>query len=453
MDFELHLLEDITGKFSADHIVGRGGYGIVYRGVYNGEEIAVKRLHQLQGLDNKAFDREFRNLSKVCHPNIVRLIGYCYESRRKFVEHNGENIWATVMERVLCFEYMHGGSLDTHISDESCDLDWPTCYKIIKGTSEGLNHLHSAQQGEPIYHLDLKPANILLDKDCTPKIADLGLSRLVASTETHRTQTRLGTLGYMPPEYINSGDISPKFDVFSLGIIIIKIMAGNTGYSRSVEMPPEQFIELVAQDWKTRLQSTSTYSSQEIDILRVKTCVGIALRCVHANRKSRPPIKMIVNELEVLEAEVKKMMSMPSDDQSKDLIEQRISESNVLAIDPTMELRFAFEPRKDISCCLQLTNKTDGSIAYNIKINQTKYLAKPSMGIMPPCSKCYISVTLRAQEEAPPNMECHDMFLVQSLDISKEQMTTEITKEFFKKVMVEKLVDTVKLPIVYVALE
>ena len=118
-----------------------------------------------------------------------------------------------------------------------------------------------------------------------------------------------------------------------------------------------------------------------------------------------------------------------------------------------MELRFAFEPRKDISCCLQLTNKTDGSIAYNIKINQTKYLAKPSMGIMPPCSKCYISVTLRAQEEAPPNMECHDMFLVQSLDISKEQMTTEITKEFFKKVMVEKLVDTVKLPIVYVALE
>jgi len=198
--------------------------------VYNGEEIALKRLHQLQGLDDKAFDREFRNLSKVCHPNIVRLIGYCYESRRKFVEHNGEKIWVTVMERVLCFEYMHGGSLDTHISgtlstevyifsmladthhsdssfciyillffpltnaDESCDLDWPTCYKIIKGTSAGLNHLHSAQQGEPIYHLDLKPANILLDKDFTPKIADLGLSRLVASTETHRTQARLGTL-------------------------------------------------------------------------------------------------------------------------------------------------------------------------------------------------------------------------------------------------------------------
>ena len=81
-------------------------------------------------------------------------------------------------------------------------------------------------------------------------------------------------------------------------------------------------IRQVAQNWKTRLQSTSTYSSQEIDILRVKTCVGIALRCVHANRKSRPPIKMIINELEVLEAEIKKMMSMPSDDQSKDLIEQ-----------------------------------------------------------------------------------------------------------------------------------
>ena len=77
-------------------------------------------------------------------------------------------------------------------SDKSCDLDWSICYEIIKGTSVGLNHLHSAQ-GKPRYHLDLKPANILLDKNMTPKIADLGLSRLVASTETHKTEIAKGT--------------------------------------------------------------------------------------------------------------------------------------------------------------------------------------------------------------------------------------------------------------------
>lgn len=110
-----------------------------------------------------------------------------------------------------------------------------------------------------------------------------------------------------------------------------------------------------------------------------------------------------------------------------------------------------FEPRKDISCCLQLTNKTDGFIAYNVKINKTKYSTKPSKGIMPPCSKCYISVTLRAQEEAPPNMQCHDMFLVQNVNVREGLTTDEITEDLFTKVMTEKVVDVVKLPIVYVA--
>ena len=78
------------------------------------------------------------------------------------------------------------------IADESCKLDWPTCYNIIRGTCEGLNHLHSAPD-KPIFHLDLKPDNILLDKSMTPKIADLGLSRVFASSETHQTEIVKGT--------------------------------------------------------------------------------------------------------------------------------------------------------------------------------------------------------------------------------------------------------------------
>jgi interleukin-1 receptor-associated kinase 1 len=75
----------------------------------------VKKLHPLQGLDDQAFDNEFRSLSKINHPNVVRLIGYCHEAHRKFLPHKWEVIVATVMERVLCFEYMEGGSLDKHI--------------------------------------------------------------------------------------------------------------------------------------------------------------------------------------------------------------------------------------------------------------------------------------------------------------------------------------------------
>lgn len=250
MDIKFHLLETITSNFSEK--VGSGGYGDVFKGVYNGKEIAVKKLHPFQGLDDKAFDSEFRNLSKVEHKNIVQLFGYCYETVKKYVPYNGELVMAMEVERILCFEYMEGGSLDKHIEDEYCRLDWQTCYQIIKGTCDGLNHLHRALE-KPIFHLDLKPSNILLDKNnSTAKIADLGLSRLVASTETHKTQmvNVKGTIGYMPPEYIDGGYISKRYDVFSLGVIILKIMAGNKGHSRCYEMPPEQFTKLVVQKWE-----------------------------------------------------------------------------------------------------------------------------------------------------------------------------------------------------------
>ncbi|CAM0877148.1 unnamed protein product [Alopecurus aequalis] len=373
MDLKLSDLESITNDFADAKKVGSGGYGDVYKAEYKGQEVAVKKLHPLQGLDDKEFHRELLNLMKVSHKNIVQLIGYCYETRQKYITHNGETIWAKQVERVFCFEYMQGGSLDQHISDESCGLDWPTCYNIIRGTCEGLHHLHSAP-GNPIFHLDLKPANILLDKSMTPKIGDLGLSRVFASSKTHQTEIIKGTHGYMPPEYIDHRLISKKFDVFSFGVIIIKMVAGNTGYFRCSEMSPEEFIELVTENWTKRFQAMpGIYSSCEIDILGVKRCAEIALWCVDKDRGKRPCIQDIVQQLEELEAEIQKM-SLASD-LSKDKTVQRSCDSNAVSVDPTLELRFLFEERKAASCCLQITNKTDGFVAFSVKINQNKYRA------------------------------------------------------------------------------
>jgi interleukin-1 receptor-associated kinase 1 len=97
--------------------------------VYNGEVIAVKKLHPLQGLDDKAFDGEFRNLRGIRHENVVRLLGYCYTTKMKFVTHKGELVRAKDMERILCFEFMQGGSLDKHISGilPSYLLDYSFC--------------------------------------------------------------------------------------------------------------------------------------------------------------------------------------------------------------------------------------------------------------------------------------------------------------------------------------
>ncbi|KAM3393298.1 hypothetical protein ACQJBY_014139 [Aegilops geniculata] len=455
MDIQLHEIEVITNNFAIEQKVGSGGYGDVYRATHKGEEIAVKKLHQLQGLDDKQFHAEYRNLRNIRHQNVVRLIGYCHQTRKKYMEHKGELIFANDMERVLCFEYMHGGSLDKHIQDESCGLEWPTCYKIIKGTCEGLDHLHTSQ-GKPIFHLDLKPGNILLDESMTPKIGDLGLSRLVASTKTRQTEMRDGTLGFMPPEYVDSGFISKKFDVFSLGVIIIKMLAGDKSYFRCSEMPSAQFIELVREIWRKKFQAKPGYSSQsqEIDMLGVTSCVEIALRCVDRDRNKRPCINDIVHELDQLEAKLK-AMSLPSD-VPNDATVQRSCDTNIISVDPSLELRFVFEPRKETSCCLQIIKKTEGIVAFNIKINQNKYSVQPSQGTMPPCSCRYVIVKLKSQDAAPPNMRCHDMLFVQNTGITQdlESRDGEIDyQELFEKAMADKVVDVVKLPIVYVTLD
>ncbi|KAM3275762.1 hypothetical protein ACQJBY_044249 [Aegilops geniculata] len=246
-DFTFQLLKQITNDFSEDNRIGVGGYGVVYKGTLdNGQVIAVKKLYYKHpGLDSdKQFQNECTNLMRVHHQNIVRLVGYCHEIRHICVEHNGRYVFAMVEDRALCFEYLEGGSLDKHLSDESCGFGWHTRYKIIRGICEGLNYLHNGSK-ESIFHLDLKPANILLDRNMMPKIGDFGLSRLFDSTETYSTKGIIGTPGYMPPEYINRFQITPKFDVFSLGVTIIKIMAGHEGYSKFADMSSQEFIQLV----------------------------------------------------------------------------------------------------------------------------------------------------------------------------------------------------------------
>uniref|UniRef100_A0ACD5VIT7 Uncharacterized protein n=1 Tax=Avena sativa TaxID=4498 RepID=A0ACD5VIT7_AVESA len=243
---------------------------------------------------------------KVQRRNVVRLVGYCYEIAHKVMPYNGEHVFARVEERALCFEYLQGGSLDKHLSgttsrallglqyhflyvprndcvdviymllftsiDESSGFSWGTRYNIIKGICEGLNYLHNGTK-DPIYHLDLKPKNILLDKNMMPKIGDFGLSRLADSTQTCTTKEIRGTL---------------------LGVIIIQIMTGRDGYSRCGDMPSHEFIDLVRNNWLKRQKVTSSsHTSRE-----VKTCIKIALRCVEADRVKWPSIAEIVAELD-----------------------------------------------------------------------------------------------------------------------------------------------------------
>ncbi|KAM3297614.1 hypothetical protein ACQJBY_039500 [Aegilops geniculata] len=264
----LDLLREITNDFFEERKIGSGSYGKVYLGVHqHGKRIAVKILYDMPGIDDEQFQNEFNNLTRLRHQNIVRLVGYCHNIQEVQVEYKGKLVLAEKTHRALCLEYMSNGSLDKYLSDECDRYDWQTGYGIIKGICQGLKYLHNELK-PPIYHLDLKPANVLLDENMVPRIADFGMSRLFRDEKTRATNSSLGTIGYLPPEYICNNLISNKFDIFSLGVVIIKIMAGRAGYFNSANMSSQEFSNVVQLIWTNRLLETSNlrkaYSEQII---------------------------------------------------------------------------------------------------------------------------------------------------------------------------------------------
>jgi len=187
------------------------------------------------------------------------------------------------------------------LADVDQGFDWPRRYKIIKGICEGLKYLHTGGKN-PIYHLDLKPANILLDENMVPRIADFGLSRLLVEGNTTRTiWDGYGTLGYVPPEYISHQIISEGFDIFSLGVIIMNIVTGPAGYSLACDMEPAKVIEHACKKWRERLQVVQGYTLLETECQQVRKCIEIALKCIDANRRRRPPMRYIVSQLTEIE--------------------------------------------------------------------------------------------------------------------------------------------------------
>uniref|UniRef100_A0ACD5XL86 Uncharacterized protein n=1 Tax=Avena sativa TaxID=4498 RepID=A0ACD5XL86_AVESA len=284
MALPLSLLEDITGGFSADQAIGRGGFAVVYKGILGDRDIAVKRLSDVF-MDETKFHREVECLMQVKHKNVVRFLGYCADRQGNMERYNGKLVMADVHQRLLCFEYIPKGSLDKYIID--AHREWGMCYKIIRGICEGLQYLHENH----IVHLDLKPGNILLDNNMIPKITDFGLSRCFDENQSRDiTKTIQGTMGYMAPELREGGVIACSADLYSLGVIIIEILTGQKGY---------QTTEDVLESWSAKLERSQRHTLCG----EIRVCYEIALECRDFNPKKRPAsARDIIDRLKAVES-------------------------------------------------------------------------------------------------------------------------------------------------------
>ncbi|XP_071682603.1 receptor like protein kinase S.2 isoform X1 [Lolium perenne] len=318
MKMSFKLLQEITNNFDEDRRLGNGAFGEVYKGVLDGKDIAVKKLRAMPGIDEKQFENEFGHLRRLKHQNIVQLVGFCNEEEEVVVTHEGKEVLALDIHRALCLEFVPNGSLGSCLSGQCLGLDWDVRFRIIKGICEGLKYLHDVS----VMHFDLKPDNILLDEKMVPKIADFGLSRLVGKENTIITMTPLGTLGFLPPEFINKQVISKEYDIFSLGAIIRRILTGVMDKDSIPDMDERESCELtflllflkVHNYWKEKLEEIPAQSLEAV-CKQVRICIEIAVDCMETDRRKRPKMKEIVRRLK--EVETKDNQSCPQINQWK----------------------------------------------------------------------------------------------------------------------------------------
>ncbi|KAK6161652.1 hypothetical protein DH2020_005033 [Rehmannia glutinosa] len=226
----IQVLRQVTNNFGEENILGRGGFGVVYKGeLHDGTKIAVKRMESgvmgTKGLNE--FQAEIAVLTKVRHRHLVALLGYCI---------NGN-------ERLLVYEYMPQGTLGQHLFEweEHCcqPLTWKQRVTIALDVARGVEYLHSLAQ-QSFIHRDLKPTNILLSDDMRAKVADFGLVKNAPDGKySVETQRLAGTFGYLAPNMlVTTGRVTTKVDVYAFGVVLMEIITGRKALDET--MPDER---------------------------------------------------------------------------------------------------------------------------------------------------------------------------------------------------------------------
>lgn len=295
--FSFAELKVATKNFRPDTVLGEGGFGKVYKGWLDdkasgksGTVIAVKKLNSesVQGLEE--WQSEINFLGRLSHPYLVRLLGYCYEEK----------------ELLLVYEFMQKGSLENHLFGRGHavqSLPWDIRLKIAIGAAKGLAFLHTSEK--KVIYRDFKASNILLDGSYNAKISDFGLAKFASASQSHVTTRVMGTYGYAAPEYVATGHLYVKSDVYGFGVVLAEVLTG----LRALD-PNRPAGQLNLVDW------IKPYLSEKRKLKRVMDhrlegkypskaafqTAQLSLKCLAPEPKHRPSMKEVVETLELIEA-------------------------------------------------------------------------------------------------------------------------------------------------------
>ncbi|XP_051147860.1 serine/threonine-protein kinase RIPK-like isoform X2 [Andrographis paniculata] len=291
--FTMADLKLITADFSSANFLGVGGFGPVHKGFIHdtfrpgldAQPVAVKLLDLEGDQGHREWLTEVILLGQLRHPNLVKLIGYCWED---------EN-------RLLVYEYMARGNLENQLFRRfTSSLPWLTRMKIAAGAAKGLAFLHG--EDKPVIYRDFKTSNILLDSDYNAKLSDFGLAKDgPEGDDTHVSTRVMGTHGYAAPEYVMTGHLTTMNDVYSFGVVLLELLSGKRAMDRRRPAREQNLVEWAKPYLKdhhkldrimdTRLEGQ--YSTEG-----ARKVAALAHQCLSYNPKSRPAMKHVVRVLE-----------------------------------------------------------------------------------------------------------------------------------------------------------
>lgn len=286
--FSFDELKRSTNNFSEANEIGSGGYGKVYKGLLsNGQMVAIKRAQQGSTQGGLEFKTEIELLSRVHHKNLVGLVGFCFEQG----------------EQMLVYEFIPNGTLRENLMGRGgIQLDWKRRLRIALGSARGLAYLHELAD-PPIIHRDIKSTNILLDEHLNAKVADFGLSKLVADANKGHVSTQVkGTLGYLDPEYYMTQQLTDKSDVYSFGVVMLELITAKQPIEKGKYIVREVRMAMNGRDEQhyglKEIMDPTIRNSPNLPGFR--RFVELAMQCVEESASSRPAMNEVVKEIEMM---------------------------------------------------------------------------------------------------------------------------------------------------------
>ncbi|XP_028950189.1 rust resistance kinase Lr10-like isoform X2 [Malus domestica] len=279
-------IKRITNQFKDK--LGEGAYGTVFKGMLSSEFfIAVKVLNSSKG-DGEEFVNEVRTMGHIHHVNVARLVGFCADG----------------FARALVYEFFPNGSLQDFISSadsKNSFLGWDKLQDIALGIAKGIEYLHQGCDLR-ILHFDIKPHNVLLDQNFTPKISDFGMAKLCSKDQSLVSMTTArGTMGYIAPEVFsrNFGNVSYKADVYSFGMLLLEMVGGRKNIGSITDNTTN---EIYYPQWIYNLleegDDLQIHIGEEGDGKIPKKLAIIGLWCIQWHPSDRPSMKIAVQMLE-----------------------------------------------------------------------------------------------------------------------------------------------------------